>query len=393
MIINIDTTPVFWANKQAYDSKQYRVISDQGSTRSSKTVSISQLLIDIASNKAYGKKEISIVSPSMPHLKKGAMKDALNILEQLQIFNENDYNRTDQIYHFSATGSYIEFFGVEDAKRVRGPGRDILFINEANLISHATYLQLALRTRETIFIDFNPADEYSWVYEVSDDPKNKLIISTYRNNLANLSQAQIDDIESLKKADENLWRVYGLGLRGSSAANIYTHYKVIDEFPKFEDYWYGLDFGYTKPASLVKCALKDNCIYWEELIYEPGLLNTDLIAKMIHLVDRNKPIFADSAEPKSIEEIYRAGFNIHPADKDVADGIKYIKSKPLFIHANSVNLRKEARSYKWKEDKNGKIIEGEVVKENDHALDAGRYGSYTNHLRGITGKLIWTIGG
>ncbi len=151
MTIDTNCTPVFWANKRAYDKGIHRAIADQGSTRSSKTYSISQLMVDIASGgkneftgKPYDKKEISIVSPSLPHLKKGARKDVLKILEDLNIFNEDDFNRTDQIYHFPQTGSYIEFFGAEDSKKVRGPGRQILYINEANLIDHAVYLQLAL---------------------------------------------------------------------------------------------------------------------------------------------------------------------------------------------------------------------------------------------------------
>src|SRR5687767_4654958 len=127
--VEVNTTPVFWANKRAYDSGNYRLIGNQGSTRSSKTYSICQLLVDIASNPQYGKKEISIVSPSLPHMKKGARKDVLTILEGLQIFNENDFNRTDQIYRFPNTGAYIEFFGADDSGKVRGPGRDILFIN------------------------------------------------------------------------------------------------------------------------------------------------------------------------------------------------------------------------------------------------------------------------
>jgi phage terminase large subunit len=172
MTIDIQCTPVFWANKKAYDQQLFRCIANQGSTRSSKTYSLSQLMVDIANEGKnsitglhYGKKEISIVSPSLPHLKKGARKDVLKILDDLNIFNEDDFNRTDQIYTFP-NGSYIEFFGAEDSKKVRGPGRQILYINEANLLNHDVYLQLALRTTETIFIDFNPADEYSWVYDL-----------------------------------------------------------------------------------------------------------------------------------------------------------------------------------------------------------------------------------
>lgn len=384
-LIETNTTPVYWGNKEAYDSGKYRVIANQGSTRSSKTYSLSQLMVDIASGgtneitgKPYGKTEISIVSPSLPHLKKGARRDVLKILEDQGIFNDADFNRTDQIYTFPSTGSYIEFFGAEDSKRVRGPGRKILYVNEANLLSRDTYIQLALRTEETILIDFNPAEEYSWVYEVADKVGNKLIISTYKNNRANLSKEQIEEIESLEAIDENLWKVFGLGQRGSSSETIYTHYKVIDEMPGKGDQCMGQDFGYNVPSALVDIEFYEGAVYWDEVLYEPKLTTADLIEKYkANYVKKSRPIYCDSAEPKTIEELVRAGYNAMPADKDVTEGIRNVKSKPLFITKRSVNILKEARSYKWRVDKDGRVLD-EPVKFNDHAMDAGRYGTFTH---------------
>src|SRR5687767_8043520 len=314
MVIETNTTPVFWANKKAYDQGIYRVIANQGSTRSSKTFSLSQLMIDIASGgqnnitgKPYGRKEISIVSPSLPHLKKGARKDVLQNLEEQMIFNENDFNRTDQIYTFPSTGSYLEFFGADDSQRVRGPGRDILYVNEANLLRKDTALQLFLRTREVIFIDFNPADEYSWVYEVADKTGNKLIVSTYLNNLANLTKEQIAEIEGLKDADENLWRVFGLGLRGTSSETIYTHWKMCDELPMRGEIVYGQDFGYNVASALVRIEFYEGAVYWDELLYEPKLTTSDLIEKYKVLeISKTGNIYCDAAEPKTIEELCRA---------------------------------------------------------------------------------------
>lgn len=394
MLIETSTTPVFWANKKAYDKGIYRVIANQGSTRSSKTFSLSQLMIDIASGgknaltgKPYGKKEISIVSPSLPHLKKGARKDVLTNLEEQQIFSDDNFNRTDQIYTFPATGSYIEFFGAEDSRRVRGPGRDILYINEANLLSKDVYLQLALRTKETIFIDFNPADEYSWVYEVADKTGNKLIVSTYLNNLANLTKEQINEIESLKDADENLWKVFGLGLRGTSSETIYTHWKIVDEMPNRGERVRGQDFGYNVPSALVDIEFFEGGIYWDEQLYETKLTTADLIEryKALNLV-KAIPMYCDNAEPKTIEELNRAGYNALPADKDVTEGIRKVKSLPMYVTKRSVNLIKELRSYKWKIDKDGKVLD-EPVKFNDHACDAGRYGTFT-HLTGFDFKPV-----
>lgn len=383
--IEANTTPVFWANKKAYDKGIYRVIANQGSTRSSKTFSLSQLMIDIASGgnslltgEKYGKKEISVVSPSLPHLKKGARKDVLSNLEVQMLFSEDNFNRTDQVYTFPATGSYIEFFGADDSKKVRGPGRDILYINEANLLDHATYIQLALRTREAIFIDFNPADEFSWVYDVADKTGNKLIISTYKNNLANLSKEQIAEIEALRDADENLWKVFGLGLRGTSSETIYTHFKVVDEMPGRGEQVMGQDFGYNVPSALVDIEFYDGGLYWDEVLYEPKLTTNDLIERYKSLlIKQSRPIYCDAAEPKTIEELVRSGYNALPADKDVREGIRKVKSMPLYITKRSVNLLKEIRSYKWKMDKDGRVLD-EPVKFNDHAMDAGRYGTFTH---------------
>lgn len=393
--VDINVTPVFVANKKAYDSGQYRLIGNQGSTRSSKTYSLCQLLVDIAkggynelTGQPYGKKEISVVSPSLPHIKKGARKDILNILEGLNLFNENDFNRTDQIYRFPNTGSYIEFFGADDSGKVRGPGRDILYINEANLLDRSVYRQLAMRTRESIFIDFNPADEYNYVYELVDDPKNKLIISTYRNNLANLPKEQIDEIESYKNADENYWRVYGLGLRGTSAETIYTHWKVSDALPGKGEVIYGQDFGFNNPSALVRVEIYDGAIYVDEILYQTKLTTNDLIQTYKDLNIGSELIYCDSAEPKTIEEITRAGFNALPSIKDVYVGIQKIKSMPLYITQRSVNLLKEIKSYKWKKDKNEKVLD-EPVKLHDHLLDSLRY-AVTTHLAQPTFEL-WGI--
>lgn len=393
-MIDADVTPVFVANKKAYDTGLYRVIANQGSTRSSKTFSISQLMIDIASgginqitSKPYGRKEISIVSPSLPHLKKGARKDVLLNLENQMLFNENDFNRTDQIYTFPTTNSYIEFFGADDSQKVRGPGRDILYVNEANLLKKETALQLFLRTREVIFIDFNPADEYSWVYEVADKPGNKLIISNYQNNRANLTKEQIDEIEGLKEADENLWNVYGLGLRGTSSETIYTHWKYCDELPMRGEIVYGQDFGYNVASALIRIEFYEGAVYWDELIYEQKLTTGDLIERYKSIgMTKTGPIYCDAAEPKTIEELRRAGYNAISADKDVTEGIRKVKSMPFYITKRSVNLLKEIKSYKWRINRDGKVLD-EPVKFNDHAMDAGRYGTFT-HL--AAPQLTWT---
>lgn len=374
----IKYTPVFEANREAYYSKKYRVISNQGSTRSSKTFSVCQLLCEIAST---SKNEITVTSPSLPHLKRGARKDILDILKDWGIYKDEDFNKTDNVYRFPSTGSYIEFFGCDEIAKLRGPGRNILYMNEANLSSKEAYLQLSFRTKDIVFIDFNPADEYSWVYDVSDAPGNKLIHSNYKNNKANLTKQQILEIENLQYADENLWKVYGLGLRGTSSETIYTHWKEIDNFPQCDDICFGLDFGFNHPTALVKIGFLDGKVYADEQIYESKLTNDDLsyLIKMLG-INRSTEIFAETARPEAIEEIRRAGLNIKPADKSVIDGINMVKSMPLFVTKRSTNLIKELKSYKWKKDKDGRVLD-EPVKFNDDACDALRYGVYTRMFK------------
>lgn len=377
-VIDIDCTDVFWWNKEAYDSKEFRVIANQGSTRSTKTYSISQLLALCIPNQEV--KSISIVSPSLPHLKRGARRDFLEILENAGAYKESQFNKTDNIYHYP-NGSYVEFFGVDEPGKVRGPGRDILFVNEANLIPFSIYKQLALRTKEIIFIDFNPVDESSWVYDVADGKGNIMIHSTYLNNPF-LSKEQRDEIESLQLADENLWNVFGLGLRGKSSELVYTHWKVVKELPGKGERFFGQDFGYNVPSALVDIEIYEGAIYVDEVIYEKGLTTNDLIEQYkLNGVFKSKEIFCDSAEPKTIEELRRFGYNAKDSDKDVTAGIRKVKSMPFYITERSSNILKEVKSYKWKTDINGKPVKDkdrdEPVKFNDHAMDAIRYAVYT----------------
>ena len=321
-------------------------------------------------------KSISMVSPSLPHLKKGSRRDFLEILNNLGIYDDRNFNMTDQIYTFPETGSYVEFFGAEDGSKVRGPSRDILYINEANLVPFNTYTQLALRTRGTIFIDFNPADDFSWVYDVSDKPENKLIQSTYLNN-PNLTTEQINEIESLRDVNPNLWKVFGLGLRGTSSETIYTHWKLCHYLPNRGEVFYGQDFGYNVQSGLVKCEQWEGVLYVEQLLYETKLTTADLIEKYRELnIPQYAEIFCDAAEPKTIEELHRAGYNAKPADKDVTEGIRKVKATDLKITSDSTDLIKEIRNYKWKIDKNDKVLD-EPTKFQDHLCDALRYAIFT----------------
>ncbi len=206
----INTTPVFQSNYAAY-LDGCNIICNEGGSRSGKTYSIIQLLCGLAKSKPNTR--ISIVSHSLPHIKRGAYRDFKLIMEDCGWWNDNNFRYTDFVYEFT-NGSYIELFGLEDEGKARGPARDILFVNEANLISKLLFDQLAMRTTGTIFMDWNPAEFNSWVYDIADNPKNKKIHSTYLDNIHNLSLVQVEYIESYKELpDDFMWKVYGLGER------------------------------------------------------------------------------------------------------------------------------------------------------------------------------------
>lgn len=360
-----------------------RYIVNEGGSRSGKTYGTIQMLIYYAVN--YPKTRITITSHSLPHLKKGAMRDFIEIMNEWGWYSETEHNKTDGVYNFD-NGSYIEFYGLEDADKARGSSRDILFINEANLLSKALFDQLDMRTTYKVIYDLNPADFDVWCYQIADGDNAVKIHSTYKDNIF-LSEVQKRVIESYKDADEMMWRVYGLGLRGTSREQIYTHWKLVDSIPEGEVV-YGLDFGFNVPTALVRVTLYENSVYVKEILYKTGLTTIDLINVLKDSIDnRHSEIYADSAEPKTIEEIYRQGYNIRPSDKDVTEGIRKVKSFPLYIHKDSVNLINEIKKYKWKVDKNEKVLD-EPTKENDHLLDAMRYAIMTKTKQP---KLDWLV--
>jgi len=372
--IDFVASPVYLANKKAF-KEGYPIICNEGGTRSGKTYSLIQLLIHIADEWNPGIK-ISIVSRSMPHLKDGALYDFKKIMKYWQIWDLNEWNATDFVYNFN-NGSLIKFIGMEDPEKAHGPGRDILYINEANFIKKSLYDQLSQRTTMCEFLDWNPAEFTSYVYDLAEDPKNKKIKSTYKNNQSNLTQKTIDKVESYKLLpDPFMWQVYGLGLRGASEEIIYRGYQYIDEMPGKGEVVYGLDFGFVHPNVFMKIEIYEGSIYLDELIYQSGQTKPELTAAILTHNIGYSFIYADASEADSIEELHRNGLNIHPANKDVWNGIITCKSHPLFITRRSTNTIREIKGYKWKKDKNDNILE-EPVKEDDDAMDAWRYGQHT----------------
>ena len=351
-----------------------RVRICQGGTSASKTYSIVFLLIRLA-NLDKRITLTSIVSESFPHLKTGAMRDFLIIMKDLGIFIDNQWNKTDCIYTFE-TGSQIEFFSVDQSDKVRGARRDRLFINEANNVSFDAFEQLEVRTKEFIFIDYNPVSEFWAMTELNGRNDVEKIILTYKDNEA-LSKEITDSIEQ-RKNRIGWWKVYGLGELGEIEGRIYTSWNIIDDIP-FEARLerYGLDFGYTNdPTAITGIYYHNGGYIFDEISYLKGLSNKDIADILKNL----KPalVVADSAEPKSIDEIKGYGINILGADKgrdSVRFGVQAIQDQPISITKRSINGIKEYRNYLWMTDKNGRLIQPNIPeKGNDHFLDACRYG-------------------
>jgi len=359
--------------------KRVRIV--QGGTSSSKTFSIIPLLIDYAVFKP--KTEISIVSESIPHLRRGALKDFIKIMDWLGMYREEQFNRSTLRYDF-VNGSYIEFFSADQADKLRGARRDVLFVNECNNITFESYHQLAIRTRRFIYLDYNPTSEF-WVHkELLSDNDAEMIILTYKDNEA-LDKDLVKEIEKAKeKAKEssywaNWWKVYGLGEVGVVDGVIFENWEVVKQIPETAELLgYGLDFGFTNdPTALISVHKFNSELYIKELIYQTRLTNNDIVQRMIELgVDKYKDIIADSAEPKSIEDIYRGGFrNIYGAKKgpdSIRNSIDKLQRYKINITEDSTNVIKEFRGFTWAKDKTGAQT-GEPIGINDHGIAALRY--------------------
>lgn len=375
----IKATKIFYRTNEALLHSGKRYIVNEGGSRSSKSYSIMQVLIMYARNNPFS--SITVCSRSLPALKKGAYRDFENIMKRdWGWYSEKYHNKSDHIYNFP-NGSYIEFFGLEEADKAKGPGRKILFVNEANLISKDLFDQLNMRTEEKVLIDLNPSDFECWCYDVADGPDSVKIHSTFKDNPA-LPKAQRDVIYGYMRADPQgtMWKVYGLGLRGASEDVVYSHYRTVPELPGKGATWYGLDFGFNVPTALVKVELYDGDVYVEEMLYQTKVTTGELveILKGLDIADYDE-IYCDAAEPKTIQELYNAGFYAIGADKDVTEGIRKVKSVPLYITEKSDKLRKELGSYKWKKDsKTGRVLdEPDKAAGNDHLCDAMRYAIFS----------------
>lgn len=375
-------------------TRRIRVVP--GGTSAGKTYGIIPILIDRCIKTAGI--DCSVVSETVPHLRKGALKDFLRIMQATGRYVESHYNKTLLQYTFS-NGSYIEFFSADQESKVRGPRRSILYINEANNINFETYHQLATRTSQEIWLDFNPSNRF-WAHdELQDDPDAEWLTLTYKDNEA-LTPAIIKEIEKAREKAyfdpalpgdrlfaipnikswywHNWWRVYGLGLIGSLEGVVFSNWSQIASVPKEARLiGYALDFGYTNdPTTLVAAYDWNGTTIWDEMIYQAGLKNPDIAHMMrsqgVHSKDF---IVADSAEPKSIDEINMYGFHVVRAMKgrdSVSYGISILQEDDFLVTQRSTNMINELRSYMWDRDRDGRMTNTPIDAFN-HCIDPMRY--------------------
>lgn len=349
-----------------------RIRAVQGGTSAGKTIAILAVLIDLAQRDEVPT-ITSVVSESFPHLKRGAILDFLQLMQVQGYFKDKRWNKTDYTYTFE-TGSKLEFFSVDQPGKIRGPRRDRLFINEANNVPYETFDQLEVRTKEFIFLDWNPVSDF-WFYEhVLARSDCEHIILTYLDN-EGLDERIIASIEQ-RKGRAGWWQVYGEGKLGEVEGKIYKEWAIVDEVPHYAKLErYGLDFGYTNdPTSIVAIYAHEGGYILHEIAYDRGLLNNQIADILL-----NHPkalVVADSAEPKSIAEIKLRGINIVAADKgpdSVRNGIQLVQGQRISMTKDSVNLIREYRNYLWETDNDGHVLN---VPEHafSHAMDALRYG-------------------
>lgn len=354
-----------------------RWIVNQGGSRSSKNYSIAQCLILFAITNPN--EIISVLRKHRTTVANTAMKDYIDIIKSMGLYNRSSHNLSHLTYTFP-NGSIIEFYGADDSDKLMGRMRTICHLSEATEFWEDDVMQLNLRTTKFFVVDFNPKEASSWVYNIPED-KKVVFKSTYHMNPF-LAQVQVDAIEYLKETDEAMYTIYALGERAETRENVYTKWNKVDVRPaQFEKFIYGIDYGFTHPTAFLKVWYTEKELFVEEMFYESNLTANDIVSKFNELgITYKDLVVAEVARPEINAELRKQNFTIIDADKSVKAGINSVRSSK--VYTNSDNVWKEYQGYKWKKIA-GKITD-EVVKAEDDAMDVIRYCSLyiDKHYRG-----------
>lgn len=369
----IQTTRIFRDIEQAV-AQGYTTISLQGSARSSKTYNV--LIWLIVYCLSHPNTRLSIVRATLPAIKGSVLVDFKEILQRMGIYNERSLNKSELIYTF-ANGSWAEFFSTDSEQKLRGRKRDILFVNEANELGFIEWQQLKMRTTRLSIIDYNPSfsDEH-WICEtVNQDPRTFHSVTTYLDNPF-LEQTVIDEIESLREKNQSLWQVYGLGQQAVIEGLVFKHFGICETIPPHVRHRFiGMDFGFTNdPTAICEVALDGDALYIDEIAYRTQMLSSDIITTLREAAPKMR-IISESADPRLIQEIYRAGIDIHPVKKfpgSIEAGLSKMQEYRIIITKRSTNVAKELRNYTYRQDKDGRWLNVAIDCYN-HAIDAVRY--------------------
>lgn len=372
MDVKINTGTIFSKTYNAFNNGA-KIVIHKGGTGSGKTFDLMLYLFSLAIQKPG--LVITVVSESRPHLEIGAIRILESVCRPIGLWEKNHWNISKALWR-SPTGSIIEFFSADRIGKALGARRDYLYGNEVNNIAQSVWDELARRS-ENVIADFNPTSQFWLEQWISYYDGVKIIKSNFMDNPF-LPETERNRIASRANKDKNFKRIHVDVEYGVTEGLIFENWFQVDRMPEEKEGVYGLDFGFTNdPTALVYTIDDSDAFYFDEKIYQTGMLNSHIIARMKQLGIRPNydEIIADSSEPKSIKEISLAGFNIKPAVKgpdSVRKGIDTLKSKPIYVTKRSVNLIKELRQYSWALDKDGNPTNKPVDAFN-HGIDAARY--------------------
>lgn len=370
-----------FCNRQFYEavnSKQ-RIKIFQGGSRSGKSWALMQYCLYLITTETKPI-TISIVRKTLPALKRSVLRDFNIIAKSLGVYYMGEFNKTELVFNYN--GHTIEFFSADDAQKIRGSTRDVLWCEECNELNIEDFRQLSMRTKREILMSFNPSDPVHFIYDLCERDDADLFISTYRDNKFIAPEVK-KELERLKKRDPDFWRVYGEGQRAVfSQRQIFRDWNYIDEseFPEELDWFMGCDFGYTNDvAAICLIAKKNDKVFVKEVLYKTGMTNRDIANHLKSLGLNDLLMYCDSAEPKSIEELRQMGILAKGAIKGAGSinaGLSLMKEFDFYISNKATNVKSEQMKYVWDELKDGTIINKAVDRDN-HAMDCLRYGLYS----------------